>query len=50
MLHCCCCASLLTSTGDYNATFYTQLLRGFTEGIYAGDPTIKCLPCALQVG
>jgi len=40
---CLCC------TGDYNATFYTQLLRGFVEGAYAGDPTVKRLPCALQV-
>jgi hypothetical protein len=25
-----------------------QLLRGFTYGLYAGDPAIKRLPCALQ--
>jgi hypothetical protein len=35
--------------GDYNATFYTQLLRGFVSGAKAGDPAVKRLPCALQV-
>eukprot|EP00775_Hariotina_reticulata_P009931 gene9931-10086_t len=34
---------------DYNATFYTTLLRGFIDGLYAGDPIgLKRLPCALQ--
>uniref|UniRef100_A0A383VQX7 F5/8 type C domain-containing protein n=1 Tax=Tetradesmus obliquus TaxID=3088 RepID=A0A383VQX7_TETOB len=32
----------------FNATFYGQLLRGFTDGLYAGDPAVKRLPCALQ--
>lgn len=25
-----------------------QLLRGFTDGLHAGDPMVKRLPCALQ--
>lgn len=37
------------NTGDYSAAFYTQLLRGFTDGAQAGDPAVKRLPCALQV-
>jgi hypothetical protein len=30
------------------ALLLLQLLRGFTDGLYAGDPAIKRLPCALQ--
>jgi hypothetical protein len=37
------------NAGDYSAAFYTQLLRGFTDGAQAGDPAVKRLPCALQV-
>lgn len=47
---CCACVLLLPCAGDYNATFYSTLLRGFVEGLYAGDPAVKRLPCALQVG
>jgi hypothetical protein len=39
-----------TTAGDYTPSFYQLLLRGFIEGVAAGDPAIKRLPCALQVG
>ncbi|GLC70243.1 hypothetical protein PLESTF_000947600 [Pleodorina starrii] len=32
----------------YNASFYSQLLRGFARGVKDADPTFRVLPCALQ--
>lgn len=46
----CGAASLAAPAGDYSADFYTTLLRGFVNGLQAGDPAVKRLPCALQVG
>ncbi|PNH07564.1 Replication factor C subunit 3 [Tetrabaena socialis] len=33
---------------NYNATFYSALLRGFAIGVKESDPTIRLMPCALQ--
>jgi hypothetical protein len=45
-----CCLAHGALPGDYSAEFYTTLLRGFVDGLQAGDPAVKRLPCALQVG